>query len=159
MIDEIAAGIKNAVERGSSVEEAAQSFINAGYNPQEVREAANILTQGVTSILNPQKQPQPSTSKSRYEKEGIDSRESFFAAENQPQVPISPTEPLSQGREYNFEGPQVTPAYPNPDQLNAKKSKKGWIIFLLVLLLIIIGAAVLVILFKEELLELISSQL
>ena len=50
MQDEITPGLKNAVERGESLENAVQSFINAGYNPVEVRSAASSLTQGVTSI-------------------------------------------------------------------------------------------------------------
>ena len=54
MRNEISAGIKNALERGYSLEEAIQSFINAGYNPVEVKESANSLTSGATSILNTQ---------------------------------------------------------------------------------------------------------
>jgi hypothetical protein len=35
--EEILGGIKNAMERGSSFEQAVQSFINAGYNQNEVQ--------------------------------------------------------------------------------------------------------------------------
>ena len=52
MIDEIHAGIKNAIERGSSLEEAVQSFISAGYNPVEVKEAANSIGSGAGAIIN-----------------------------------------------------------------------------------------------------------
>lgn len=51
MREELEAGLKNAIERGSSLEEAVQSFINAGYNPVEVKEAANNLN-GITNIVN-----------------------------------------------------------------------------------------------------------
>ena len=50
MKEELAAGIKNALERGSSLEEAMNSFIHAGYNPAEVREASQIASGGATSI-------------------------------------------------------------------------------------------------------------
>jgi hypothetical protein len=50
MNEEIFSGLKNAKERGSSVEEAAQSFINAGYNPSEVREAASFLSKGFSPL-------------------------------------------------------------------------------------------------------------
>lgn len=50
--DEISAGIKNALERGESLEQAVQSFINAGYNPVEVREIASNTTGGVSKIIN-----------------------------------------------------------------------------------------------------------
>ena len=37
-------GIQNAVERGQTVENAKQSFINAGYSSQEVEQAAQLTT-------------------------------------------------------------------------------------------------------------------
>lgn len=52
MKDEIEAGLKNAVERGEKLEDAMASFINAGYNPAEVRQAASSLTHGAVSIMN-----------------------------------------------------------------------------------------------------------
>ncbi len=52
MRDEIEAGLKNAVERGEKLEDAMASFINAGYNPAEVRQAASSLTHGAVSIMS-----------------------------------------------------------------------------------------------------------
>jgi len=43
MREDIFAGLKNAVERGESVEKAMNAFINAGYNQEEVKEAAESL--------------------------------------------------------------------------------------------------------------------
>jgi hypothetical protein len=40
MKDELIAGLKNALERKQSLDQAMQSFINAGYNEAEVREAS-----------------------------------------------------------------------------------------------------------------------
>jgi len=64
MNNEIVAGLKNAVERGVSLDSAVQSFINSGYNPVEVKEAARILSSGggASQIVNPtnaQSTPQP----------------------------------------------------------------------------------------------------
>ncbi len=52
MSDEIYYGLKNAIERGQSLGAAVQSFINAGYNPFEVREAEKMISSegGVGSI-------------------------------------------------------------------------------------------------------------
>ncbi|MBS3088174.1 hypothetical protein J4402_00165 [Candidatus Pacearchaeota archaeon] len=52
MGDEIYYGLKNALERGQSLNAAVQSFINAGYNPVEVREAEKMISSdgGVSSI-------------------------------------------------------------------------------------------------------------
>jgi len=38
--EEIAAGLRNALARGEPLERAMRSFVNAGYNPQEVQQAA-----------------------------------------------------------------------------------------------------------------------
>ena len=70
MKDEVTAGLKNAIERGESIERATQSFINAGYNPVEVKQAADSLTRGGISITNatkfnlpkPKENPEPPTS-------------------------------------------------------------------------------------------------
>ncbi|MEK6928850.1 MAG: hypothetical protein AABW65_02765 [Nanoarchaeota archaeon] len=62
MKEEIIGGLKNAIERGYSLEEAVQTFINAGYNPFEVNEVAKIINAGAISVLSPKKQDiQPKT--------------------------------------------------------------------------------------------------
>lgn len=40
---EILGGIKNALDRGEPLEKAKQTFINSGYTPQEVQEAAQLI--------------------------------------------------------------------------------------------------------------------
>jgi hypothetical protein len=44
--EEILTGLKNAVERGQSIEKAVQSMISAGYNPTEVNEAVSYINLG-----------------------------------------------------------------------------------------------------------------
>ncbi len=51
MKDELVSGLKNAIERGSSLEQAIQSFLNAGYSPTDVSDAARFVSSGATSIL------------------------------------------------------------------------------------------------------------
>ncbi len=55
---EIFAGIKNAIERGETLEQAKQTFINAGYSKEEVEEAVASLGRGVIT-----KFPEPSEPK------------------------------------------------------------------------------------------------
>jgi hypothetical protein len=57
MKDEIIAGLKNAIERGESFEKAVQSFINAGYDSAEVREAAEEINCGALQIISPAVSP------------------------------------------------------------------------------------------------------
>jgi hypothetical protein len=54
MSEELAAGIRNAMERGASLQQAVQSFINAGYNAYEVREAERMISGGVSGIVYPE---------------------------------------------------------------------------------------------------------
>ena len=51
MEKEIIGGLRNALERGESLDRAMQSFINAGYSSNEVRAAANIFRQGTASEI------------------------------------------------------------------------------------------------------------
>jgi hypothetical protein len=55
--EEILGGLRNALERGYSFEQAVQSFINAGYNPNDVREAAAYMSQGAISLVHPESKP------------------------------------------------------------------------------------------------------
>lgn len=52
--NEILGGLRNAVERGEPIERAVQTFINAGYNPILVKQAANELSSGITTLTNPE---------------------------------------------------------------------------------------------------------
>lgn len=70
--EEIAAGLKNALERGQSLRSAMMSFYNAGYEKQEIEEAARTLaelkiepvqrvqkTPILTGMPVPEKKPEP----------------------------------------------------------------------------------------------------
>ncbi|MBI5804311.1 hypothetical protein HY450_03640 [Candidatus Pacearchaeota archaeon] len=51
MENEIVSGLRNAIERGASLEKAVQSFINAGYNAEEVRAAGEEISSGASNIV------------------------------------------------------------------------------------------------------------
>ncbi|HLF53884.1 MAG TPA: hypothetical protein VI544_01780, partial [Candidatus Nanoarchaeia archaeon] len=50
MNEEILSGLKGATERGFNLDESAQSFINAGYNPSEVKEAVSFISRGFSPL-------------------------------------------------------------------------------------------------------------
>lgn len=52
MKDEIISGLRSGMEHGSSLEQAVKSFINAGYNPQEVHAAAQMISSGASQIVH-----------------------------------------------------------------------------------------------------------
>lgn len=63
--EDIVFGLRNAVERGFSLQSAVQSFLNAGYNPGEVNDAAREINMGVLGRMEQQKtisMPKTSTS-------------------------------------------------------------------------------------------------
>lgn len=133
MRDEIQAGLKNALERGSSLEDAIHSFISAGYNPVEVRAAANNISQGASTISQPQKplfgvkpaqqQPvQPSPSQ----------QPSSLSQNPQSQSPLSQPQQIPQ---------QSAPKINYYQNVQQPSSGSGKIIALLIILIILIGAA------------------
>ncbi len=65
--DEIEAGIKNALKRGEDLEKAKQSFINSGYNPDDVESAAEGLRGIIERKYDPELRDneQPEKSKKR----------------------------------------------------------------------------------------------
>jgi len=138
--DEIAAGIRNALERGNSLDSAIQSFINAGYNPNEVEEAAKLFHMGGVSIIsnsNPGIQPHPSP---------LDSTIPINQSSNvniQSQVPIS--------------GATLSTSYPVTGY--KRKSHTFMIIFLVIILLLILSGIISAVIFKDEIAEFFSTLL
>ena len=58
--DDIIAGLKNAIERGYSLEQAKYSFISAGYNLEEVEEASKFVYSGSALVQEKQEtMPKP----------------------------------------------------------------------------------------------------
>jgi len=81
MNEEILAGIKNAMVHGFSIEEAANSFTNAGNNSSEVKEVVSYITKGVS--------PLPSLSRTT---------ETAVQKEMTAQKGTTPTKPQASGR-------------------------------------------------------------
>ena len=118
MRDEILSGLRAAIEHGSSLDQAIQSFINAGYNPAEVKQAASSLREGATPIIAQQRKPKSQPSPTP-----------------QKQFPVSKEDNHSPIEKLNSVLPK-------------KKNKKIFIIILLAVLLLLIGALVLFIFFN-----------
>jgi len=123
--EEITAGLRQAIERGYSLEQAKQSFINAGYNSRDIEDSASSLGGLLTSI------PEIAYSQKQEEK----------------QNPSIQTQP-QQIPQINIQTQQL-PQFPPP-----KKSKlKIIIIILVVILLILIAGFISSLLFKDKIIE------
>ncbi|MFH1307373.1 MAG: hypothetical protein ABIH72_00800 [archaeon] len=131
---EIVEGLKNAIERGYSLDLAKQSFINSGYARQEVEEAASAL--GYSSYPGIQSQPSPQQS-------SPSSPPPQSIPRQLPQQPRQPNPNFQQARQpINRQPPQQAPQAPFDQQFQPqllmkqpfmpkeKKGKKGLIIII-----------------------------
>ena len=133
--DEIIAGIKNAMERGISLEDAKKSFMGAGYNPIEVQEAAASISSGASEVIEPQTKQTP---KRPTQIQQTPPQQSFVQPTQQPQG-FPSTQPQT----------QKTATPPQKD-----KGKKTKIIILSIILTLLIIAGVLAFIFKDKILGL-----
>jgi hypothetical protein len=125
MNEEILAGLKNAMERGTSLEAAVDSFINAGYNPLEVKEAAQIIT-GNTVIT-----------------ESSIKEQVKFSSNSPSPPPYAVQNPF----------PVVSPNSKLISTQPHKKGGNALVFILLFVLIILIGAFVGVMLYSDEILK------
>ncbi|MFA6023407.1 MAG: hypothetical protein WC781_04950 [Candidatus Pacearchaeota archaeon] len=120
MREDIIVAIKNAVERGYSLEQARQVLVNSGYNIGDINEAYNYLTGGVM----PQPISQPSQNPSI----------------QQSQIPSLP--------EPQIEMPGNYPPLP-VEPVKKKKSSVVVILLVFILVVLVIGL-ILTFFFKEQ---------
>ncbi len=145
MIEEIIAGLKNAMVHGASLEQAMQSFINAGYNPIEVRQAAQSLLQGATTITNAPQNLRPAFQ-----------QQNFQQTQQQPQKQFQQFPQASQPPRQFQQIPQVTKQeirqLPVIRYDRNRKSNKNLlvIIILTIILLMLLGMLIYIIFFGKE---------
>ncbi len=142
--EQILAGLKNAIERGYSLELAKQSFINAGYNPRDIEEAANELS-GVISSYPQMQQEEKETALDESTIQGIP-KPSYSQYSYPTQKPIQP-KPLSQVSQFQ----QFRQAQSQP------KNHKKLIILLVIILSLLAAALITTFVFKEQILDFIMS--
>lgn len=149
--NDIYGGLKNALEKGASMEQAIQSFINAGYNDIEVREAANMISPGVlTSNVQTPTQAQVPTQTQKMEPQRIPKKGAqkalALAARTQDPVAYPPL-----GNQTQSQQPPKKQQYVKP------KEGAGKIVFLLAVLIILIGLLAVAIIFRNNIIDYLSS--
>lgn len=138
MREDIIRGLKNAIERGESLEKAMQSFVNAGYNFIEVKQAAQSML-GATQIISPSAEA--------------------------PKMPNKPVISSQQQAQQNMPLRQVPPSLPS---LPTKKliefqpmrqisqprgGNNGFIIALIIVLILLLAGLIVMLLYGQELLD------
>jgi hypothetical protein len=121
--EEIAGGLKNAVERGQDLEKAMRSFANAGYSIDEINIAAQRLS-GIRPMVDTQQQTD----------ETMTMPQTTTTTQNAPQ-------PQTTGQPTTTQAPQPLPTSPTPTP--KKSSKKLIIIMMIISALILVSAALL----------------
>lgn len=156
---EIIDGLKNAIDRGYSLEIAVSSFINAGYNQQDVLDSAKFLGGSVLSL-----EPKPQETRQNNQQA---SQQTIPQASQQPPE-ISPKEKtfpqnLEQAKAAQQQRQQSTNINVTIQNHPQVQKKRGWglVIFLVILLLLLLGVLLSVIFagdFVKELLAKIGLQ-
>ena len=164
MKDEILGGMRNALERGEPMEKVIQTFVNAGYNADQVKEVANSLSTQTGSILNVKASSTPINPKDPKQAtpDPKDAKPTTPAAKpatpgapmpvTKPSTPSTTTPPANQQVK-----PPVQPLKPQqmpqqPNQLPKKGSKKTVIILSVVLFLLVVGL-ILTVMFSDQIID------
>lgn len=134
--EEIITALKNAIDRGETIEFASQILISSGYNEKEVMEASQFVPNNfssreinrVTTQLNPE----------------ILKQEEYQQTDYQKQNP----------QPNNQTNPQFNPQLNNEIKRSYKKE-----VILVVILIILIGFLAITFFFKNQILEFISKNL
>lgn len=128
-LEEISVGIKNALARGQSLQQATQSLILAGYNKDEVSEAASRFSPAITSAIPTLEQEKEQVAKIKEKIEEIENKKQ------------------------NLEKPEIKEAKLNTPTIPKKRNGlKILIIVLAILLVLVVGAFIGLTLFGDQVL-------
>lgn len=170
MNDELTGAIRNALERGFSLDQAIQSLINAGYNPAEVKESAKFFNQSASSIsssvtvIGPSEEKPKVKSVLSFQKKPVQPVQKPQIQQVQPSQVQQPI-PQIQQKPANIEK-QIQQSYPqistqsmqaparNP--IDIERERKQTIAMLLAILILLLGMVILILMFKTEILNLVS---
>jgi len=149
MKDEIIGGLKNAIERGYTLEQAMASFVNAGYNPTQVQAAAESLSQGATTIMSsPIKASFHSSSDQSSQTPPQQIQQSSNIQQSLQTQPISQTQyPPTQQPSY----------FSQSSQTSSTLRSKNKVIILLIVFVFLLALFILFLIFGEKIMSLFSS--
>jgi len=148
---DIIAGLRNALQRGISLDQAVKSFISAGYNPADVNEAAKSF-QGGTGITQPSEgAPQAAPASQPPAQEGQSVR---TPTQTQGAPPTQGTQQPGVQQTQKLSNIRTTPS---TNMSRPRGKGMGLIITLVILLISLVGGLVWVILFGQKFLDKILS--
>lgn len=150
--EDIVTGLKNAVARGESLQNAIQILINSGYNPVEVNEASRYIQGGVISDLEPKKDEYLMMIQNKIQNNNLNQNSNNFKPKELIQYNSN-----SQNQKLLENNPiQEISVSENKFEIKEKKSFKKEII-LLIILLFLIGILAITVFFKDSILNFLSA--
>jgi hypothetical protein len=155
MNQDLFGALKTAVERGTSVEKAVQSFLNAGYKEQEVREAAQALTSGAIALTQepkkiPQNRPPQVQAKGKL---SLFNKSTLPKASQELQAQTQVVSPMPGAQ---IQGMQQTQGQPQLTKNSTKSVSKTTSIMLILLAVFLVVALILTIVFSDQIAGLFS---
>lgn len=132
--EDIVTALKNAVDRGESLDSAIQMMINSGYESKEVQEASHFISRGVSTVFEP-----------KYDEHLTMPQHKGTYLNNKPKQ-IQPFQSVQQ----SMQQPVINVKEP------AKKSSYLLEILLLIVLLVLVGALIAIFIYKDEILKFFS---
>ena len=161
MVEEISEGLKLAVSKGETLQQAMQSFYNTGYKKEDIESAARLLSVNVIPTAQPQESKIP-------QKQPILPQQQPFkpvqkvSDYGRPLPQQQPFKPVQKVLDYGRPLPQQQfPLPPKPvqkvsdyGQSQNQKNPKMIMIILVIILLIVFGGAIgWILFFKETVIE------
>ncbi|MFH1500558.1 MAG: hypothetical protein ABIE22_01280 [archaeon] len=134
---EIVQGLKNSIDRGFTIAQSKQSFINSGYSKQDVEDSAALLGYGVTSSSPPPQTPRQPIPQQRPAPQQSYPNSQGNPIQKKPMQPQYRSDPpaLTQIQQTRPPTARFQPL-PNPQKQSfmpeQKKSKKG-LVFIIIL--------------------------
>ena len=141
MNDEIIGGMRNALERVETIEQAIQTFLNAGYSPNEVREAAGRVAPSAAAALYGQSPNVLSSSPSSAQTPPQTKTTSPYQPASSPPAKVPSQSPIS-SKPSSSPAAQPLPTLIPPQPPQSKKTVIILVVVLLILL-ILLGATLL----------------
>lgn len=148
MNDELIGGMRNALERGETIEQAIQAFLNAGYSPNEVREAAGRVAPSAAAAIYGQA---PGLLPSSFPSAQTKATAHSSSPASSPAT-VAPSQPLSQ----TSSSPASSAVQPLPTTIPSPPHGKKTIVILIVVLLLLIVLLGITYLYSDKILGLLT---
>jgi len=147
--EDILGGLRLALSKGQSLPNAMQSFYNAGYQKEEIEEAARALASTIAQQNYQQSIQQPIQKLVQAPKQAFQPPPNLV---KKPPMIIQSPPPISQKR---IEAQQVVSSYQEPKQRRVDFVT----VILVVILVLLLGALVSVFFFKPQIVEFLNKYL